>query len=678
MAVYYTIVMKKRHGIWFKISLVFGITLVAAIIFSVALLEPNVKIYGWESLDETRLIRTEKTIDFLDSNDMHISDKIFDANRSYTAISDVPQHTIDAFVSIEDKRFFKHHGVDYIRIGGAVIDNIKSFSFKEGASTISQQLIKNTHLSSDKKISRKIKEIRIAKELERKFSKEEILEMYLNMLYFGDNLYGITTAARVFFDESPSELTLTQSALIAGIINNPSRYNPYQNPDNTVKRRNLVLKAMLDNDKIDKAQYDSAIAEPLEVKAYNAQTCQYLNSAIRDARKILNLSKKQLLSQRLKISTYYETNLNDALTEIAQNAKLPNNCDAHIAVLSNADGKIIGDVSLKDDNLSYLKRQPGSTIKPIISYAPALEKGDIYCCSPIFDAPEEFDDYKPANYKDRYYGWVDAREALSRSLNIPAVKIMQTCGIDYAKSVAERFGIGFDEADKNLALALGGMTEGVTLQQLVDAYGTFARGGKYIEGNSIRQITDEDGNILYSDSRQRSSAVSRDTAFLIGTMLKDCVATGTASSLSDFNNVCAKTGTVGNSNGNSDVYCIAYTPKYTVGVWVGGDKMSNSETASNTACPIAKKVLKLLGDETDFVKPESVKCRYIDSRALKENHVVLLAGNNVSIKDKVCEWFSERHMPKEYSTPQYGDYLYYDELLNLDFDNFDIIDGFLD
>lgn len=678
IAVYYTIDMKKRHGIWLKISLVSTITIVTAILFSVALLEPNIKIRGWESLDETKLVKTEKTLNFIDSNGEYIADTVYDANRSHAKLSEIPQHTIDAFVSIEDKRFFKHHGVDYIRIGGAIIDNIKSFSFKEGASTISQQLIKNTHLSSDKKISRKIKEIRIAKELERKYTKEEILEMYLNILYFGDNLYGITTAARVFFDTDPSNLSLSQSALIAGIINNPARYNPYQNPDSCIKRRNLVLKAMLDNDKIDRTQYDSAIAEPLAVERKNHQECQYLNSVIKDAREILNLSKKQLLSKRLTIATYYEKDLNDALTDIVKNAEIPQDCDAHITVMSNASGKIIGDASRKKTNLSYLKRQPGSTIKPLISYAPAIEKGDIYCCSPIYDAPEEFGDYKPANYRNKYYGWVDAKEALSRSLNIPAVRLLKTCGIDYAKNLCSRLGITFADSDDNLALALGGMTEGVTLRQLVDAYGTFARSGKFIEGSCIRYISDEGGNIIYSDKRQSSAAISEDTAFLVSTMLKECALSGTANALSGFGNVCAKTGTVGNSDGNSDVYCIAYTPKYTIGVWVGGNKMPNETTASNTACPIAKKALKLLCDDTNLPKPESIKCRYIDSRALKEKHVVLLAGNDVKIKDKACEWFSEKHMPKEYSTSQYGDYLYYDELLNLDFDNFEIIEGLLD
>lgn len=678
IAVYYTIVMKKRHGVWFKISLAFGIALVAAIIFSVVLLEPNFKIYGWESLDETRLIKTEKALNFLDSDGNYISDTVYDANRSYTPITEIPQHTIDAFVSIEDKRFYKHRGVDYVRIGGAIIDNIKSFSFKEGASTISQQLIKNTHLSSDKKISRKIKEIRIAKELERKYSKNEILEMYLNMLYFGDNLYGITTAARIFFDKKPCELSLTQSALIAGIINNPSRYNPYINPENSVQRRNLVLKAMLDNNKIDKTTYDKAIAEPLEIETENSRVCQYLNSVIRDARKILNLSKKQLLSKRLTIATYYDKELNESLKNIILQSNIPKDSDAHIAVIRNENGRIIGDASFKDNNLAYMKRQPGSTIKPLISYAPAIEKGDIYVCSPIYDAPEEFGDYKPSNYRNRYYGWVDAREALARSLNIPAVKLLKTSGIEYSKKLCSQMGIEFAKSDNNLALALGGMTEGTTLQQLVDAYGTLARNGRYLEGNSIRYIADEEGNLIYSDSRHSNTAMGDDTAFLVNTMLKDCASKGTASALSNFGNVCAKTGTVGNSDGNTDIYCIAYTPKYTIGVWVGDSKMSNDITASNTACPIAKKVLNLLGDKTDFVKPDSVKCRYIDSVALKENHVVLLAGKDVPIKDKICEWFAERNLPTEYSTPQHGDYSYYDELLNLDFDNFEIIEGFFD
>ncbi len=672
--------MKKGRRRLLKISIAVSIIVLSVTIFSFALLEPKIKIAGWEVLDVGKLKNSDRMINFLDADDKNIDNFISNSNKEYVPISNIPQHTTDAFVSIEDKRFFKHNGVDYIRIASAFINNIKALSFKEGASTITQQLIKNTHLSSDKKISRKIKEIRIAKELERKFDKSEIMEMYLNMLYFGDNMYGISTASKVFFDTDVSNLTLSQSALLAGIINNPSRYNPYRNPENALNRRNLVLSEMLKNNKISDEEYENARSEKPEFCKKNNDIGQYLHSVIKDAREILGLSKNQLLSENLTIATYYDKNLDDKLRAIVRNARVPENSDAHIVVIKNSDNTLVSDVSLLSDNLSYLKRQPGSTIKPLICYAPALERGDIFCCSPIEDSPASFGDYTPSNYKQKYYGWVSAEQALMYSLNIPAVKLLQSNGIDYGKSICEKAGIDFTSNDNHLALALGGMEKGVTLRQLSDSYTIFSNGGKFGKSSSIRYIKNDKGEIIYSDNKHYVDVISKDTAYLMNTMLNRCAQEGTAKKLSGFGNVCAKTGTVGTSGGNSDVYCIAYSPKYTVGVWVGNCShlMPNSVSAGGVACQIASNVFAQLKDGGEISKPESVKCRYIDLNCLKQNHVVLLAGEDVDLKDKSCEWFSKNNMPKEFSTPQHGGYLDYDDLLNFDFDNFEIIEGILD
>ncbi len=650
--------------------------MLSATLFSAALLEPKIKISGWEVLDVNKLKNGERMISFLDAEGENIDNIISDSNKEYVSISEIPQYTIDAFVSIEDKRFFRHKGVDYIRIASAFINNIKAMSFKEGASTITQQLIKNTHLSSDKKISRKIKEIRIAKELERKFDKSEILEMYLNILYFGDNMYGISTAAKVFFDVSVSELTLAQSAVLAGVINNPSGYNPYRKPENALKRRNLVLTEMFKSGKITEEEYNRAREEKMEVNEKNNDIGQYLNSVIKDAREILGLNKNQLLSENLTIATYYDKKTDNDLRKILRDASIPTGSNAHIVVIRNSDNTLISDVSLSTENLAYMRRQPGSAIKPLICYAPALEKGDIYCCSQIEDSPASFGDYTPSNYKQKYNGWVSAEEALINSLNIPAVKLLQNNGIEYSKHICEKAGIDFSESDNHLALALGGMENGVTLRQISDAYTIFPNRGKFSESNSIRYIKNEKGEVIYSDKKHYTEAISEDTAFLMTSMLRRCAKEGTAKRLSAFDNVCAKTGTVGTKDGNSDVYCLAYSPAYTVGVWVGNcaKKMPNSVTAGGVACRIAEKVFGTLNDDSEISKPDGVKCRYIDINMLKQNHVVLLAGEDVSLKDKSCEWFSEKNMPKDFSTPQYGGYLDYDELLNFDFDNFEIIE----
>lgn len=671
--------MKKRHGLLLKTTLFLSALILLTAVFTAVLLEPRFRIYGWEELDAAKLIKTEKTVEFLDAVNENIDNPVYDYNKTYVALQDVPRHTVDAFVSIEDKRFYRHHGVDYKRIMGALWNNIRTFSFKEGASTISQQLIKNTHLSGDKKISRKIKEIRIAKDLERNYSKDEIMEMYLNMLYFGDNIYGINTAANVFFNTTPAHLSVAQSACLAGIINNPYKYNPYRNAENSVKRRNLVLSEMHKNGKLDEHSYHAAISEPLTVYKDKNYTNQYLNSVIKDAQKILGLSRKEFLSKKLTVGTYYEKELESGIRAILKRETFPEDTDAHVVVLRNGDGQLLADVSLKNVNLSELRRQPGSTIKPFLCYAPALEQGDTYCCSPIEDKKQPFGSYRPSNYNDVYHGWTTVEDALSLSLNIPAVQLLQNNGIDYSKSVCEQFGIDFAANDDNLALALGGMTYGVTLRQLADGYQAFANEGKFVSGSAIRYIRDEKGRILYSRKKTERQAVSADTAYLMNTMLKKCAKEGTAKKLRHFDNVCAKTGTVGGKDGNSDIYCLAYSPRYTVGVWAGSDKkMPNNLSAGNVAAGIAREIFLRLNDTADFVKPETVVSRYIDLREREANQKILLAGLDVPLKDKTSAWFSLRHMPTEYSTRQTDEYFRYDDFLNLDFDNFKIIEDFFD
>lgn len=671
--------MKKKRGIWWKIAAAIGTLTVAVVIFFAALLEPNVKIAGWERLDEQKLVKSRQAVCFLDDEGNAIDSVVYDSNKRSETIDNIPEHTVDAFVSIEDKRFFKHKGVDYKRIIGAFFSNIKSFSFKEGASTISQQLIKNTHLTSEKKISRKIKEIRIAKELERRFSKSEIMEMYLNILYFGDNIYGITAAAKVMFDREPKDLTVSQSALLAGIINNPSKYSPYRNPENAIKRRDLVLKKMYENKKISEDTYFAALEEPLGVSEKNERHSGYLNGTINELIRITG-SKNKAMSQNYTVATYCDKDMETRVGQILSEAAVPQNSDARIAVLKNKNSEIVCDVSLSDKDLSSLRRQPGSTIKPLLCYAPALDGGNIYCCSPIDDSPAVFGEYSPSNYSDKYYGWVSAEYALIRSLNIPAVKLLETCGVDYCKSVCEKFGIKFAENDDSLALALGGMTDGVTLYELLAAYRAFASGGRYSRCSAVKYIADEDGKVIYSDKKKETTAVSETTAYLMNTMLRKCAAEGTAKKLSSFDNVCAKTGTVGDKDGNTDIYCVAYSPRYTVAVWVGNlsEKMPNSVTSSGLASELAAKVFALLPDGRQFEKPEGVVCRYIDSSVWKNEHKVMLAGSDIALKDKSAEWFSCKYVPGEYSTPQGIGYYDYDDMLNLDFDNFKIVEGFFD
>ncbi len=648
--------------------------LLAIFAFSL-ILEPKVKIDGWETLDEAKLIRAERTISILDDEEIPLANSLYDTNKTYTPINEVPKNTIEAFISIEDKRFYKHKGVDYIRILSAAKANILSGSFKEGASTISQQLVKNTHLSSEKNISRKIREIRIARELERKFTKDEIMEMYLNMLYFGNNIYGISAAAKTMFNRSVSELSPAQSALLAGIINNPALYNPYKNPENALKRRNLVLSRMLKNGKITQSEYNSAVESPIEIEKISNANYQYINSVIKQASDLLHCDEKDLFRKKLTIGTNLDTKLQSSINGIIDSYDLPNGAIAEILVMNNLSGNIISLGGSGEINLSDVKRQPGSTIKPVLSYAPALEKNLIVPITPILDSKTKFGNYAPSNFNSKYLGWTTAQNSLIHSSNVCAVKLLEMTGIDTAKQYATKCGIKFSKNDKSLAIALGGLTDGVTLREIANAYQVFANDGNYIESSYIRYIKNENGDYIYRRKPYEKRVFSSETAFFINSMLSECAKTGTARKLGNISQICAKTGTVGDKNGNTDAYCIAYSPDYTVAVWIGckNSEYKNNVTGGGLPTAIANtlfgKHIRTYGSK--FNVPATIIEAEIDSDELNRNHKIIAANDKTPPKFRKKTYFTKATVPKSRDSGNY--YEYENDGILTDFDNFEIV-----
>ena len=384
----------------------------------------------------------------------------FGVDSPYVSVDELNQHTIDAFISIEDEKFYTHKGINIGRMAKALVNNISSGSIVEGASTISQQLIKNTHLDNEKTYSRKIREILLTLKLEQKYSKDEIMEMYLNAIYFGSGCYGLESASIFYFGKNAKDLTINESAILAGIIKSPSYLSPINYPSECLERKNLVLKQMLVNEKITKEQYETSIAEGIELNLTNPKHeitySEYITSAISEASEILQISKNSIASNNYKIYTYLDNN--------AQNLLSKNIETSDSSIMNN--GILIdnetGGINAFCSNLQFggisVKRTPASTLKPILVYAPAIEKGNIYFDTIIQDEPTDFGDYSPHNINNKYYGDITASSALALSLNIPAVKILEQIGIDQAKEFASTLGIPFDENDNGLALALGGMT----------------------------------------------------------------------------------------------------------------------------------------------------------------------------------------------------------------------------
>lgn len=611
-----------------KISIIIVSVLVALIALSVGsfflIISPSVNVLGGPDLDTSQLTSYSRTLRILDRDGQLINDTLFYGNKTCVSIDEINDNTKNAFIAVEDKRFYEHHGIDYKRVMSAAISNIKSQSFREGASTITQQLIKNTHLSNEKTIKRKLSEMRLARQLEKQFDKNQILESYFNILYFGSGIQGLGTASRVLFDKPASELTLAQSAALASIINNPTKYSPYNNSENLEKRKNLVLRLMNEQGFISDGEYSTAIEEEL-VYYKGRKNGRFIETVINGACEKLNCSEKTLFSENYTISTGYDSGLSTKVREILDEY-IDFSGQIRVLVLDNPTGAVICDESNSDEN-NELRRSPASTIKPFVSYAPALENG-FNPLSQILDEPTDFNGYTPSNYKDIYRGWQSVEDCLIKSSNIAAVKLLSDVGIDKGVKTAKSFGLTVTDSDNNLSLALGGMTEGLTLTEIANAYRTLANSGVYSPISYLNNIVDLNGIGVYKNTTVQSRAVRDDTAYLLTNMLSRCAKDGTAKTLKSIENIAAKTGTNGDKNGNTDCYCIAYTPLVTIAVWFGSDEELIDNSITGSSCC---KIVKLLCDDgfistaETFEMPNSVGYYDIDDLELRSSHELYLA-----------------------------------------------------
>lgn len=626
------------------ISLAVSVSVIAVVIgVFFFMISPNVNLLGAPELNTEQLTSYSRTIGILDARGEPIDDALYAKNKIYVRFDDLDTHTVDAFIAIEDKRFYSHKGIDYKRLASALVSNIKAREFREGASTITQQLIKNTHLSSEKTIKRKLNEMRLARKLETIYDKEQILESYFNILYFGSGIHGLGTASKIMFGKSAQELTIAESAALAAIINNPSKYSPYKNIENLTARKNLVLKEMLKQKKISKSEYDSAVDEALTFN--NFRQTQFVAGVIKDACERFDCSEKQLFARNCTLKTSYDPNIVDTARSILNSSE--REYAARILVLNNETGAVVCDETNRNNYIND-KRSPASTIKPFISYIPALEKG-YNPLSQINDEKRSFGDYAPHNYKDVYRGYQSLKDCLIYSSNVAAVTLLDDVGIDYGKSVASSFGLSFAESDDTLAVALGGMTDGVTLIDLANAYRTLANGGIYSETHYMSNASLDSGIEYFHSHEAPRRAVPDDTAYLITDMLSECAERGTAKKLKNLDNIAAKTGTNGDKNGNRDCYCIAYTPLYTIAVWYGAENdtpINNKITGASCCADIVELAAHCdLGLNTEFNMPQSVAYYDIDDYELRTTHNVYLADPLLPKRYRRRALFAKRNLP---------------------------------
>lgn len=627
-----------------KITLiVLGVILFIALAFSVYY---SVITYG-VNLDKNKLVDMNSSIEFLDCEGNVIEE--WSDDKFVTDAGDIPDYTLNAFVAIEDKRFYSHHGIDVKGLLRAAINNLKSFSFKEGASTISQQLIKNTHLSGEKTLKRKVLEIKLARQLEKNYTKKEILEMYVNTIYFGDGCYGITKAANNYFGVSPQELTLNQSAALAGIVKAPAVYSPKISPEKCTERKNLVLKEMHKQNFITDEEYEkNKNADVVTIETEQETTSPYLKLVKKELNTVLDNSV--YAGSKIKVYTYYNKNLQKDVEDAVKNSSI--NSDKK-AIILNDKNKIQAFFSTCGD----IPRQLGSTIKPIGIFAPAIDTDNIDACTPVMDEKININGYSPSNYKDVYYGYVSARFALAKSLNSCAVKILNECGTEDCINYLKRTDIPVSENDNALRLALGVTENGATLTQLAGAYGAFINKGLYISPTSIAKISLENGTVLYTDNENPIRLYGEDTAFIINDMLKYTVKEGTAKTLDALKiPLAAKTGTVGNEKGNTDAYSISYNGDYTISIWVGNadsSLMTNSVSGGTVPTKIAfsawQNMINRGYNANDTFTTDDVVSVSLDKISYEHNHIVEMADDNFPPRYVITEYFKKSRIPKTIS-----------------------------
>lgn len=623
----------------------------------------------WVDFDVYRITGCDRTSIIYDGQSDVVTRLHGVQDRTWVSISELQPSTVYAFISAEDVRFFEHEGVDVIRIAGAIVADIKAGSYVQGASTISQQLIKLSHLTSEKTISRKAEEAALAYEMERQYSKEDILEMYLNYVYFGGGYYGIEAAAEGYFGVHASDLTLDQSAMLAGILKSPSGYAPHINYAASINRRNNILRLMRDYGYItDDEKKQASARRPTILHDKREEYSGYYTDAVtKSAAALMGITVDELIRGGYSIYSAMDSDIQHYCEEMFKNGELfpAEDSEAAIVVLEPSTGMVVAMVGgrsytggISFNRATDIRRQPGSVIKPVIAYAPAFEYLNYTAADMILDEETTFADYTPSNYGNKYYGWVTVREAVTKSLNVPAVKTLSAVGVYRAKDFAKRCGIEFDDKDDSLALALGGFTYGVSPLQIAGAYSCFASGGIYNTPTLIKKITDRNGLTVYEYKQDSRRVMSEANAYILTSMLKSVVTEGTGHRLNTLDiPIAGKTGTVGLANGNRDAWMAGYTPEYTAVVWQGYDSdrlglLPSSATGGTYPALMLYELFNHIypdGRSGDFEKPESVKQYSIDAKTLKKQHKVVLANAMTPQSSRITEYFTEETAPEDVS-----------------------------
>lgn len=577
----------------------------------------------------------------------------------FIPIDDISPLIQEAVISTEDQRFYKHRGFDPIGIGRAGIGYIVNREIVGGGSTITQQLAKNAYLTADQTMTRKLHELFLAIEIEKHYEKDDILEMYLNNAYFGNGVWGVQDASLRYFGKPAADVTLEEAATIAAMLKAPSNYNPIDNYELAINRRNVVLQLMVNTESITEAEAEAAKQNGLTlVDAYDSEDGYrypyYFDAVINEAVNQYGIDEEELLNNGYTIyttlnQTYQQqmdaTYANDALFQQASDGTSVQSASVALNPSTGGVSAVVGgrgEYTFRGFNrATQMRRQPGSVMKPLGVYAPALEAGfelDDLLVDELLAYGDT--DYTPENLSGTYSGEVPMYQALADSLNAPSVWLLNEIGIRSGMRKVEEFGIQLDENDRNLgAIALGGMQRGVSPLQIASAYSTFPNGGERIEPYFITQIVDATGAIIVDNTSPRSQrVVSEEVAEDMNRMLLSVFTSGTAqNNQPNGYSVAGKTGTTQTTNGTgaTDHWIVGYTPDLVVTSWMGFDHTTEDHYLTTSS---SQGVGMLLKAEMENILPHTQQTAF----AVEEAESDYAESNDFdSFIDQVQQGFEE-------------------------------------
>ncbi|WP_058308250.1 transglycosylase domain-containing protein [Gracilibacillus massiliensis] len=554
--------------------------------------------------------------------------KLYTENRDYVTIEQIPDHVEEAFIAMEDQRFYEHAGISFPAVARAVYRDILAMSKVEGASTITQQLAKNLFLVNDKTWMRKTKEVMASIYLERNYSKSHILELYLNEIYLAHGIYGVGTAAEYFFGKDIEDLNVEEGALLAAMVKAPNTYSPHNDLEAAKQRRDLVLQQMANNGTISTEEMLDLQATSIDLQSQKEERDPWLDDyfayVLEEVEQSYGLSREALKRGGYTI----HVNIDSTAQKIAYNQLQKSDffhgsnqsIDGSFVLMEQETGKLRAliagrDFELNDTNHLITKKQPGSVIKPLAVYGPAMQLGKYSPYDLIPDQDIDYDGYRVGNADGDYDGEVTQYQAVVESKNAPAVWLLDQIGIEYSKSILEKMNLNIK--DNGLAIALGGLETGLTPIQVTEGYRTFIHHGEWVDSSSIAAVYDRDQDRLQSKQREKTTVFNSQTSWNMLRMLEAVVKEGTAQAGDYPKALAGKTGSTQHPKVDGavkDAWFSGMTPEYVVTSWIGYESATKDNyltIGSEASVRLTKSILTEIDKQVplteEFTIPDDVE-----------------------------------------------------------------------